>query len=105
MTDEQKRICIAEACGWKPICPDAPEILWTNGKDHVFTHELPDFLNDLNAMHHAEKTLTREQCYLFQEHLCRIEGDWCPKNQAANWLWHATARQRADAFLLTLGKL
>jgi len=66
MTSEKQRIAIAEACGWKWI--RSPEqVAFTAGftmpdkwviDPHgtlQFPHNAPDYLNDLNAMHEAEK--------------------------------------------------
>lgn len=53
-----------------------------------------DYCSCLNAMHEAEKTLTVDQWHDYVEH---VGGTW---EQAM----HSTARQRAEAFLRTLGK-
>lgn len=59
-----------------------------------------DYCNDLNAMHEAEKSLTDEQCVFVRVHLReRLEN-----YPASRYIWHATARQRAEAFLRTLDK-
>lgn len=95
MTDEQINIAIAEACGWKyekneTHAPDGA--FWWSKKP-----EFPDYCNDLNAMHEAEKVLTSEQIDKYVTILC-LEIQPEPK------LHHATARQRAEAFLRTIGK-
>ena len=57
---------------------------------------IPDFSGDLNEMHEAEKVLLAIQWY---DYASRLNED-C-------WHWaliHATARQRAEAFLRTIGK-
>jgi endonuclease YncB( thermonuclease family) len=62
------------------------------------TEWLPDYLNDLNAMHEALKTqpIRIQQKYIpFLRNLCAVEGSW-PEE--------ATAAQRAKAFLRTIGK-
>lgn len=53
---------------------------------------IPDYLNDLNAMHEAEKLLTIEQQTIYLQLLSRQMFFVC----------HATSRQRAEAFLKTL---
>jgi hypothetical protein len=61
----------------------------------------PDYCNDLNAMHEVEKTLTDEQHRLFRSYLGEAVGDvayFCRK------IISATARQRAEAYLRTIGK-
>ena len=57
---------------------------------------LPDYLNDLNAMNKAEKSLTNEQWWLFVEFLTEILGG------GVAICISATAAQRAEAFLRTL---
>jgi hypothetical protein len=98
MTDEQINAAIAQECGWENVCqhPKNPNV-WV-GKHWSLLQEVPDFCIDLNAMHEAEKVLTREQINAFCEKLF-------PTNYCGVW-WsiHATARQRAEAFLRTLGK-
>jgi hypothetical protein len=81
MTDEQINAKIAEAL---------------NADEHWMIQK--DYCSDLNAMHEAEKVLTREQINAFCEKLF-------PTNYCGVW-WsiHATARQRAEAFLRTLEK-
>jgi hypothetical protein len=98
MNEEQQRIAIAEACGWKW------ERLWTGelhgkpvGEQGPF-REVPDYLNDLNAMHDAEKVIGPikgiEFCYHLNE--MGMSGEW--------EILTATAAQRAEAFLRTIGK-
>ncbi len=81
MTDEQINIAIIEVIS--AIQP------WRFAKDYV---------NDLNAMHEAEKTLDTVMKRLdYLDYLFSLTGD---EVQMCN----ATARQRAEAFLRTLGK-
>ena len=57
---------------------------------------LPDYCNDLNAMHEVEKTMAHSQTvYQYTVELDRITN---------RQEWHATAHQRAEAFLRTIGK-
>ena len=72
--------------------------------------QVPDYLSDLNAMHEAEKVLTTpEQQSRYVEQLCRLLND--AMRESRRWIGatpfhyaHATAAQRAEAFLRTLGK-
>lgn len=61
-----------------------------------------NYCNDLNAMHEAEKVLGKKLSE-YGNHLCALtranEGD-----RPECYIWHATARQRAEAFLRALGK-
>ncbi len=84
MTDEQINERITEVTG-----------LW----DHPYssdTRRMMDFCNDLNAMHEAEETLDKIQLW----RMAREIG----KQFEEQWYYRATARQRAEAFLRTLGK-
>jgi hypothetical protein len=88
MKPEQQRIAIAEACGWTGISNWGAGGI--NGKHpkEPWTEVIPDYLNDLNAMHEAEKKLPD---VLFVRY-----ANWIPPC--------ATAEARAEAFLRTLGK-
>ena len=108
MTPEEKRIAIAEACGW--VINNSPPyrgLAWhktisKTKRTHDALEELPDYLNDLNAMHEAEKTLSRGQLHTYMLNMQDVKG----LGGNNHWLnFHATAAQRADAFLMTIGKL
>ena len=88
MTDEQINAAIAEACGWGEEC-----VLNTDG-NRVWVTNFPLYCTDLNAMHEAEKTLTSAQLLDYIAFLF----------DATYEATVATARQRAEAFLRTLGK-
>ena len=90
MTDEQINEAITDATG-----------LW----EHPYsssTKRMYNFCDDLNAMHEAEKTLG--------DKLAQYGGQLCDMTQANEgnkpecYIWHASARQRAEVFLRTLGK-
>ena len=89
MTNEEMRIKIAEACGWQP---DKRGLGWLSS--HGCYDPLPDYLNDLNAMHEAEKVLTNKQWWLFVEFLTEIRGG------GVALCISATPLQRAEAFLI-----
>lgn len=63
-----------------------------------------DWCNDLNAMHEAEKVLAEIQWFYYLNELYNVvrlpNQPELQMKQAVN----ATARQRAEAFLRTLGK-
>ena len=94
MTNEQINVAIAKACGWRK--EDGVYVWHGNGIDRT-GWELWDWCSDLNAMYEAEKMLAEYQKDLFCEWLNA-------KNYGVWWAVHATARQRAEAFLKTLGK-
>lgn len=104
MNPERQRIAIAEACGWK-----------TGYRDPEAWHPLPDYLNDLNAMHEAEKFILSTDLYIqYVNYLFRSVGinrtyymGAAPEVFPADRqfaVFHATASQRAEAFLRTIGK-
>jgi hypothetical protein len=105
MTPEQKRIAIAEACGFAKD--------WDYKRAKPFrgwcVDGLPDYLNDLNAMRDAEETLTYDKESSFVVNLFNVckwkinhPDDVIHVGNARGPI-HATASQRADAFLITLG--
>ena len=93
MNPEQQRVAIAEACG-----------KWHSGWPHEYMNQadrlrhIPNYLNDLNAMHEAEKGLVRLQWVSYLRRLQTL----C--DESVTWPIHATATQRAEAFLRTIGK-
>jgi hypothetical protein len=106
MTNEQINIAIAEACGWREVqISRAPNEFgrrpygWksTEHGNRTMETQIPDYCNDLNAMHEAEEVLTRDQIEVFCEQLL-------PKHHGIWWGIHTTARQRVEAFLRTIGK-
>ena len=95
MSPDKQQIAIAEACGiiskdqWGPLYKTPQGIL----------RDCPDYLTDLNAMHEAEKVMTageREQFKDILEVVCARTFQWDRIS--------ATAAQRAEAFLRTVGK-
>jgi len=61
---------------------------------------IPSFLTDLNAMHEAEKVLTNTQWMFYKQNL----RDIAPNNfDMDRGMIRATAAQRAEAFLRTIG--
>lgn len=92
MSDEEINKAIAEICG---ICnSDEHGLLYKTNTGWV--RDCPDFCNDLNAMHEAEAVLTERQFLSYAFALNDIDGSL--------WGIRATARQRAEAFLRTMGK-
>ena len=102
MTDEQINAAIAEACGWTNVsarhrsgrCPGADEL-------YVGHEFLPDYCSDLNAMAEAEKTIFPYYATVYANKLARAtKADYSDDTE----YFCATARQRAEAFLMALGK-
>jgi len=107
MTPEQQRIAIAEACGWKMV-KDHPDYMpyWEDPNGNmiaigIYGNRFPDYLNDLNAMHEAEKMLIEKDRSRYTDNICGITP--CAYD---GWFScaHATAAKRAEAFLRTIGK-
>lgn len=106
MTPEAQRIAIAKACGLSTDTHAVGGVFVYYDRNGHMRPSLPDYLNDLNACHEMENVLTAEQGQTWAGLLCdmtdRFDGDaW---KHAAYSLAHATAAQRAEAFLKTLGK-
>lgn len=106
MTDAQINQAIAEACGWKRGEPGVTgEARWIppDGKVLCYRGAMPDYVNDLNAMHEAERVLEQRDgllCLDYVNLLLVVEGG---VTKSRYGLVHAPARQRAEAFLKTLG--
>lgn len=120
MTPKQQQIKIAEACGWTHVekeeggaiygCPKTKPMF-----DSCRLFAIPNYLNDLNAMHEAEKACLTT-IPLVTDYGIRLvnalhrEHKKNPRIQDTSWRipvvgncgWFATAAQRAEAFLKTL---
>jgi hypothetical protein len=117
MSPEKQRRTILEACGWtakedkdgfwRAVDPSGnmTYTLWVS-KMNVWSAGMPDVLEDLNAMHEAEKVLTDEQDLEYSEALEQVvKGRFATANsEDMRRLRSATASQRAEAFLRTIGK-
>lgn len=125
MDKKEQRIAISEVCGWKRVRGD-----WENDHFHCGSHNcshtyhfkwippeggyastchendvlVPDYLNDLNAMREAIRTLDDEQMLEFMLNLCDVLvifpdlSKWTILSKALI----ATPEQLAEAFLRTL---
>lgn len=118
MTPEKQRIKIAEAHGWalNPECDFLGKAFpqcWTHDDYNMVFHdyELPDYLNDLNAMHEAEEVCigtihAKKHGQILQEvtgwHCVGIVPDHARDLTHLSKLSRATAAQRAESFLRTL---
>ena len=112
MTQEKQRIAIATACGWQNVTPVVVQNVTHQGDDRTVgissdSGWVPDYLGDLNACHEMEKVLDYEQCEAFSTTLADIvHAANREKDYAFPWAFariHATAPQRSEAFLRTLG--
>lgn len=101
MTPEAQRIAIAEACGLTEIHREIPGgrtvEFWMGMRGDSFRSVcVPDYLNDLNAMQEAEEQAGLVIIKAMRFHLWEICGQMTAH--------HATAAQRAEAFLKAIGK-
>ena len=116
MTDKELNDKVGELLGWKygpcgcgaPACDKSerwqdPVLQWHD--------ELPNFTFDLNAMHGAEATIPDNDGAQGAYHaaLCKVTN-WAPvhcsiSQAKANFdLIRATARQRAEAFVIAMSR-
>jgi len=108
LTQDEKRIRIAEACGWEWL-PYGGTMAWyfrgvmrwfraTLGlrTDVIATDPLPDYFNDLNAAHAMEKAICDRRLSYYIE--LEREMDTVDSTLVIS----ATAAQRAEAFGRTL---
>ena len=108
MSEQEINEAIAKACG-RERNPDGG---WypDNGL-RVGTQAIPDYCGDLNAMHEAEKVMGYDDRLNYPAQLfdvvCRTSGEWQKvfnKIHPDAWALQASAAQRAEAFLRTIGK-
>lgn len=115
MTQEEKRIKLAEANGYERLrgspWKDTNTLAWmplgwsvnrfmAHGEPAVYTDELPDYFNDLNAVHELEEELDDPQKMLYVAKLSQILSP--SKFPQSFRILHATAEQRCEALGLTL---
>ena len=103
MTPEKQRVAIAKACGLTNVAPMIVKNVKHEGDDitvGIWSDDgwVPQYLNDLNAMHEAEKTLTDKAHEEFRLNLYDLIRD------DSRLIVSSTASQRAEAFLRTIGK-
>ena len=118
MTNEERRIAIAELCGWiidegNPKYTFGP-YWYKNGMSAGTPYDLPDYVHDLNAMHEAEKVLgdidktgngpSRESSNWYTYRCCldHICADKHPNKGPYYPIIHAAAEERAEAFYKTM---
>lgn len=105
MTPQQINIAIAEACGWIKVRQHWErngEMRWNNDALHYL--QLPDYCHDLDAMHEAWCQISPPKHYEFRKHLQQIVLRDGHTHGPCRSCCNATAPQRAEAFLRTIGK-
>lgn len=97
MSDEERRIKTAELCGWKFKKSDIwISKRWFNPDGGPTESFPPNYLNSLDAMYGAEKTIPILDRAWFVSALMEVAG-------GEHFLcYHATARQRNVAFLMVM---
>lgn len=103
MKPEAQRIAIAEACGWTDVRREnVHEFGGLRGnKPNDVRMIVPSFCRSLDAMHEAEKKLSATQLKKYHGVLVADVIGWDAYGNEHIAI-HATAAQRAEAFLRTL---
>lgn len=120
MNAESQQIAIAEACGYTREIKMVPTwkltdyngggeyakketVGYTKKEKWILPENLPNYLNDLNAMHEAEEVMTKDQWLLYPINILQVAKDGTfVIDINMKTVAHATAAQRAEAFLRTL---
>lgn len=115
MSDKELNETIAQLCGYVKLNTKelvsrlkdmgslmanvVPEqVYWNNPAGQIVA--VPDFCNSLDLMHIAERIIKPNCRDLYA---CYLWGE--TKRESAGWeMAHATARHRAEAFVMLLGK-
>lgn len=101
MTDNEINVAIAEACGWEPTTDGG--VTWDADGKAIVTP--PNYCANLNAMHEAEQALANmnilDRVDLRPDYTNML---WLISAKDGGYPLMATARQRAEAFLRTVGK-
>ena len=98
LTDEEVRIKVAEYDGWKQVRAQFGTVQGIMPPMRGWI-EVPDYLNDLNAMHEVE-----EKCIGLEGEKADRYMDWLQRI-ADPWDWHAKAAERAEAFVLVMEEM
>jgi hypothetical protein len=104
MSPEAQRIAIAESRGWTKCrlaikgagAPERGKSPYGVPPRRGYEVSLPNYTQDLNAMHEATQSLTKDQLRWYRNLLIEMTGTF----EAID----ATAAERAEAFLRTIGK-
>ena len=99
MKPEAQRIAIATACGWREFLNEGL-YGWKTEDENENAQPVPDYLNDLNAMHEAEHKLFKTHDAMGVSVYYHTLVSMCENNPAL--AVQSTAAQRAESFLRTL---
>ena len=105
MTNEAMRVKIARTLGWTHIGGFSPETVELSGcaPDANELTIVPNFPEDLNACYEMEAFITTDMRSDYLKHLADITSKDAPFNWRGFAFVHATAPQRCEAFLRTMG--
>lgn len=110
MNQKKQRIAIAGACGWVQVTRYVPygdtgigemQFAFRRDEEIRYKHSLPDYLNSLDAMHEAEMQIIYRDGH-DSDLACDYRANLVIAANAG-MMCSATAAQRAEAFLKTLG--
>ena len=86
MTDKQINEAIAKACGWK-----LKKNYWLTPEGiEAFSWDIPNYCNDLNAMHEAEKHIPDSLVHIYGNKIGTVTG---AEDSSCLSFYGATARQ------------
>ena len=116
MNPSEQRIAIAEWCGYTDIRMSTSRSYdrdyeggWNDfegDREGYPRSQLPDYINDLNAMHGALETLTSDGLwsYFISNLSTVLNADGQPETTRLFMLINASSEERAKALLMTIGK-
>ncbi len=103
IASDERRVRIAKLCGYKNPKPYFLEDGTWFETGMTKPRSVPDYPNDLNAMHEAKKLLSAEQhCHFIQNLVRKPWSDTWPFKELF-LINTATALEQSAALLLTLG--
>jgi len=114
MTATEQRVAIAKWIGWSCIEDCGKPLMMHEGfamcgyppENPIVGKKvsLPDFLNDLNAVHEAEKML-QDKCKYWPDYIDELSKLFLPTigTSVLSQMCHASAAQRCEAILKVVG--
>ena len=108
MTAAEKRIWIAERCGWTDIHTDMNGLIG-NCPDGGRNFPIPDYLNSLDACHEFVFMLWGETIFKYIDQLQMIvlknerPNPTAPNESVFHLCIHASPIHRCDAFVVVMG--
>jgi len=107
LSNNQLNELVAKACGWKQG-PCGCGFIWCDKRirwfapDNIWHSYIPDFSENLNAMHGLEAAMDSELSMTWMSNLSLAVHGVDDKDTVN--MMQASARQRAEAYVLTMGK-